>query len=82
VLSVSLNLLLIPRFGTTGAALATTLPYLANAGVSLWLFRRRISRDVGMVWRVRWEDLVHLTRSLTGRPLLRSTVLTPGMKMP
>jgi Na+-driven multidrug efflux pump len=82
-LSIILNLLLIPWLGTAGAALATTIPYLVNAGISLWIYRCRISRDVGIVWRVRREDLVHLVRSLTGRPLSRKgSVLTSGMKLP
>jgi O-antigen/teichoic acid export membrane protein len=82
-LSIILNLLLIPWLGTAGAALATTIPYLVNAGISLWIYRCRISRDVGMVWRVRREDLVHLVRSLTGRPLSwKGSVLSSGMKLP
>lgn len=83
VLSISLNLLLIPWLGIAGAALATTIPYLVNAGISLWIYRCRISRDVGVVWRVRREDLVHLVQSLTGRPFPRKgSFLTSGMKLP
>jgi O-antigen/teichoic acid export membrane protein len=67
-LSIALNVLLIPRLGTAGAALATSLPYLANAGVSLWIYHRWVSRNLAVVWRVRQEDLVHLLRSLSGWP--------------
>ncbi len=67
LLSVVLNALLIPPLGTAGAALATTLPYVLNAAVSLLIYRRWVSRDVAKVWRVRREDLVHLARSLGGR---------------
>lgn len=69
VLSVVLNALLIPRFGTAGAALATTLPYMLNAAVSLLMYRRWVSRDLGTIWRVRREDLLHLLRSLGGREM-------------
>jgi O-antigen/teichoic acid export membrane protein len=67
LLSVTLNFVLIPRLGIAGAALATTLPYLLNAGASLLIYRRWVSRDVSMVWRVRREDFLHLVRSLTGQ---------------
>jgi O-antigen/teichoic acid export membrane protein len=69
LLSISLNLILVPRLGTVGAALATTLPYMANASVSLWIYRRWVSRDLATVLRVRREDLVHLVRGLGGRPV-------------
>ncbi|HYL82526.1 MAG TPA: oligosaccharide flippase family protein [Candidatus Acidoferrum sp.] len=83
VLSIVLNLFLIPWLGIAGAALATTIPYLVNAGISLWIYRCRISRDVGMVWRVRWQDLVHLARSLTGRPpSWNGPVLPSEVKLP
>ncbi len=65
--SVVLNLILIPRLGTAGAALATALPYLANAAVSILIYRRWVSPDVAALWHVRWSDVVRLSRSLTGR---------------
>lgn len=64
LLSVALNVLLVPGLGTAGGALATTVPYLLNAGASLLIYRRWVSRDVAAVWRVRREDLVHLVRAL------------------
>jgi O-antigen/teichoic acid export membrane protein len=67
LLSVLLNLLLVPGLGINGAALATTAPYLLNAAVSVLIYRRWISPDIGAVWRVRREDLAHLGRSLVGR---------------
>jgi len=67
VLSVILNALLIPRWGASGAALATTIPYMLNAGVSVMIYWRRISRDVTAVWRIRGEDVRHLIRSLLGQ---------------
>lgn len=83
LLSVALNVLLVPGLGTAGAALATTVPYLLNAGASLLIYRRWISRDVTAVWRVRREDLLHLLRSLAGRgipatgPALHPETRTP-----
>jgi O-antigen/teichoic acid export membrane protein len=67
VLSVALNLLLIPRLGTVGATLATTIPYGLNAVASVLIYRRWISRDVAGLWRIRREDIVHLVRSLAGK---------------
>lgn len=67
LLSVALNLLLVPWLGTAGGALATTVPYLVNAGASILIYRCWISRDVAAVWRVRREDLVHLVRTLVGK---------------
>ncbi|HQU72819.1 MAG TPA: oligosaccharide flippase family protein [Calditrichia bacterium] len=40
VLSLILNLMLIPRMGVAGAAISSTLAYLATAGLSLVLYRR------------------------------------------
>lgn len=83
LLSVALNALLIPRLGTVGAALATTLPYLLNAGVSLLIYRRWVSRDVATVWRIRREDVVHLVRSLAGRGIAAAgPVLKPETRLP
>ncbi len=81
VLSLILNALLIPRLGTSGAALATTIPYVLNAGASITIYWRRISRDVTAVWRIRREDLRHLVRSVLDRrsgPALPS----PGARFP
>jgi O-antigen/teichoic acid export membrane protein len=64
VLSCVLNALLIPQMGISGAALATTLTYLANAAVSVGVYRRWVSRDLAAVWRIRGDDLRHLFRSL------------------
>jgi len=53
--------------GTSGAALATTIPYVLNAGVSVMIYWCRISRDVTAIWRIRREDLRHLVRSVLDR---------------
>jgi len=57
LLSLALNIGLVPLLGTSGAALATTLPYLGNAAASILLYRRRLSRQTHEVWRLRWEDV-------------------------
>ncbi len=77
LLSVLLNIVLVPRLGTAGAALATTLPYLLNAGASLLIYRRWVSRDVANVWRIRREDVVHLVRGLGSREIAPAG---PGLK--
>jgi O-antigen/teichoic acid export membrane protein len=83
LLSVALNVLLIPLFGTTGAALATTVPYVLNAGVSLLIYRRWVSRDVAMVLRVQREDLAHLMRSVGGwRLSATGPVMKPEKRLP
>lgn len=82
VLSITLNLVLVPRLGTMGAALATTLAYMANAGVSLWIYRRWVSRNLATVWRVRREDLVHLLRSLSGSSATPGPVLESKSRQP
>lgn len=49
--NISLNLLLIPRMGITGAAIATTLAYSFNAVIKVWLYNRFVSGR----W---WQPLV------------------------
>jgi O-antigen/teichoic acid export membrane protein len=70
LLSLALNLLFIPLMGTEGAALATTIPYVLNAVVSLAIYRFRVAADLGAVWRIRREDLTAL--GMTARNWLRA----------
>ena len=68
LLSLTLNLLLIPLLGTEGAALATTIPYVLNAVVSLAIYRFRVAADLGAVWRIRREDLTVLGATVRNWP--------------
>lgn len=55
--SVAAGLLLIPLYGTTGAAWATTLSYGVATVVSVTLFVRRSRLPFVEVWRIRRDDV-------------------------
>jgi O-antigen/teichoic acid export membrane protein len=81
-LTVLLNLLLIPAMGVSGAALATTIPYLLNAIASFLIYRRRVSRDVTAVWCIRRQDVQHLVLSVLGQRSQGPIPTKPGVRIP
>jgi len=46
LLNIGLNLWLIPRYGTSGAAVASSVSYSMQAGIFIWLFSRISRRSV------------------------------------
>jgi O-antigen/teichoic acid export membrane protein len=53
VLTIALDLLLVPRWGATGAAIASTVAYLATTGALLLVFRRLLrARYRPISWRL------------------------------
>lgn len=67
------GLILIPAFGTSGAASATTISYAIATTVSITVFLRRTKLPASMLWRVRVSDLrayvdlgVYLVRRAAG----------------
>ncbi len=54
------DLLLIPRLGIAGAALASTASYLTSAVLTVYLFRRKTSQSLASVFRLRRSDLARL----------------------
>ncbi|MER7402953.1 flippase [Streptomyces sp. NPDC000070] len=75
VVNVSLNLLLIPRYGAIAAAFTTPVTYLAEAVAGLWLGRRRMGRP-----RLVWTLLPALVASgVAAGPLLAPLPLAPAL---
>jgi O-antigen/teichoic acid export membrane protein len=60
VLTIGLDVLLIPRFGASGAALASTAAYSAAAGFLLVIFARRFRVSISELVIARRRDLVTL----------------------
>lgn len=57
VLSLFFNLLLIARLGAKGAAIATTMTYGFSCLISLFLFRKYVSKDLSGLFIPRREDI-------------------------
>jgi PST family polysaccharide transporter len=70
VMNVALNLLLIPRYGATGAALATVASYACAGWLALFLSER--TRPMGramarsLLLPLRWGDLAAYARRIAG----------------
>jgi O-antigen/teichoic acid export membrane protein len=70
VMNVALNLLLIPRYGATGAALATVASYACAGWLALFLSER--TRPMGwamaksLLLPFRWGDLAVYARQIAG----------------
>lgn len=74
LINVALSLLLIPRIGMAGGALATSVSYIVTIALMLVLFRAQ----AGLSWsRVLWPDTVQLRRDLA---LLRRGLAGPGAR--
>jgi O-antigen/teichoic acid export membrane protein len=57
VVSMAGCLLLIPPFGTAGAAWATTFSYVFSTGAALWVFLKKTHVSPAELWRIRISDL-------------------------
>lgn len=57
ILSIILNLLLIPKFGANGAAIATTITYGLASVIGLFLFWKYVSKNISSFFIPRREDL-------------------------
>jgi O-antigen/teichoic acid export membrane protein len=68
--NVACNLLLIPRYGIIGAALATTIAYVMTAVITIW-FYTRLSRNsawaVMRLGRTDWEIIKMATATVRGK---------------
>ncbi|MDO8962982.1 MAG: polysaccharide biosynthesis C-terminal domain-containing protein [Coriobacteriia bacterium] len=62
LVNLGVNILLIPRFGAAGAAIASSISYSAASAVILWRFRLRSGSRLSPALVPRWADL----RSMAG----------------
>ena len=69
VVTIALDLLLIPRWGIEGAAIATSLAYLSILVVVTFTIRSKIGIPVHDMFLIRANDLRDLTRSIPWRVL-------------
>lgn len=60
VVNVIANILLIPVFGLTGAALATSLAYVANLIFRLAVYKMLTNCELRVFWVPQMQDLIHL----------------------
>lgn len=58
ILSIILNLLLIPKFGANGAAIATTMTYGLVSLIGLFLFRKYVNKDLTLLLIPNRKDLI------------------------
>lgn len=58
LVSIILNLLLIPKFGASGAAVATTFTYGLAGIIGLFLFWKYVSKDIGSLFIPERKDFV------------------------
>ena len=58
VLSLILNLALIPEFGAKGAAIATTMTYALSSFIGLFLFWKYVNRDMSGLFVPRRQDFM------------------------
>ncbi|GAB4373778.1 MAG: flippase [Calditrichia bacterium] len=60
LLNVVLNIILIPRYGIVGAALASSLSYSAAAGLFLWFYKRETGISLKDVLFIKRSDFLTL----------------------
>lgn len=60
LLTVSLDLLLIPRFAITGAAVASTVSYTVSAVLTVWLFVRETRTSLRDILLLTSDDLANM----------------------
>jgi len=75
VVITGLCLLLVPKFGLTGAAWATTITYINAAVVTTWYFCKHSGQSPVQVWIPTLDDLKTITRTLRS-----PGVITPSSK--
>ena len=59
LLKVAINLLLVPKMGLQGAAVATSVVYVSLLIVKVVAFSRETGVSVGTLFRPRWQDVRH-----------------------
>jgi len=73
--TVTLDLVLIPRFGIAGAAFASTLSFLISTGLTLWFFMRNSGIHIQNIFLLTPEDIrlaISLSRMISHRVRLRN----------
>lgn len=75
VMSVIASLILIPQYGSSGAAMGTTISYLVTGAVGVGLFLWLSNVPASELWRVRFDDLMSYFR-LAGEILRRLGIRT------
>lgn len=71
VVNVGANLLLVPRLGAAGAALASSISYSAASALIMWRFRERSSSRLLGALVPRWADLATMAGIASGLLLSR-----------
>lgn len=64
VITITLDLLLIPQMGIQGAAIATTISYAVVLGIILLTLRLKMNITIHDVFILRWSDIKVLSRNL------------------
>jgi O-antigen/teichoic acid export membrane protein len=62
ILTVALDLLLIPRYGISGAAAASSIVYTCTAAAAVWIFRRESGAGLLETLVVKPDDFVRYRR--------------------
>ncbi len=84
-ISVTVGIILIPAFGTNGAAWATTISYGTASTISIVLFLRQTRLPLSELWRVRRSDIgayFRLAREIFNRFSGRQVRADPVPKPP
>lgn len=71
VVNLGANLLLIPRLGAAGAAIASSISYSAGSAVIMWRFRERSASPLLGALVPRWADLRSMAEIIKGLLLSR-----------
>jgi Na+-driven multidrug efflux pump len=62
VMSVVASALLIPHYGSSGAAWGTTISYVVTGAVGVSLFLWLSNVPGSELWRIRWDDILSYFR--------------------
>jgi len=71
LVNLGANLLLVPRLGAAGAAIASTISYTAGSVVIMWRFRKRSASPLLVALVPRWADLRSMLEIMRGVLLRR-----------
>lgn len=75
VMSVVASVILIPPYGSSGAAWGTTISYVVTGAIGVGMFLWLSNVPSSELWRIRWDDILSYLR-LTGEILRRLGVRT------
>jgi O-antigen/teichoic acid export membrane protein len=64
-ITLILDLILIPRWGITGAAIATTIANTISVGFGLYIFTKSSKIGLGEILRVRWNEVKNYRQLVT-----------------